>query len=505
MLWEIFIQKKELKSFEVTPNNTSVKEKNIGFLWFLRAIMRKYMLGLKEGHLKRRSFLQLGSLALGGVTLPQFLRAEEAVKATGGLAKDKTVIFLFMHGGPSQFETFDPKMDAPDRVRSATGEINTKIPGITFGPTFEKLAKLNDKFSIVRSFTTQSSAHDSKPIVSKEFSAGAQIGSHYARLAGTSHPQSGMPRNVWLHPQAVDSGAADPIMSLGKFDVTGPLGPAFEPFQPSGKGDLRRDMQLTVDPNRLDDRHALLASLNQFRRTVESSSVTQGLDKFQLQAFETLTGGISEAFDVTQEDAKTLERYDTSGLMDIRNISKRWNNHKRYANHVKNLGKLMLLARRLAERGAGFITVSTDFVWDMHADNNNATMPEGMEYVGRPFDHAVSAFIEDVEARGLREKILLVCCGEMGRTPKINGKGGRDHWGGSAPLLLYGGGLQMGQVVGSSTKDGGEPASDRVTIPNLYATIMETILDVGAVRSTPGIPGEVSKVIHGASPIRQLM
>jgi hypothetical protein len=463
------------------------------------------MTKFSDSGLGRRDFLRVGSLGLGGLSLPDFLRAEEALKSVGGIAKDKAVIFLFMHGGPSQFETFDPKMDAPLGVRSATGEIKTKIPGITFGPTFEKLAKLNDKFSIVRSFTTQSAAHDSKPIVSKEYSANAQIGAHYAKVAGASHPQLGMPRNVWLHPQAVDAEATDPIMKLGKFDVTGPLGPLFEPFQPSGNGDLRRDMQLTVNPDRLDDRHALLASLSNFRRQVESGSFTGGLDKLQSQAFETLTGGISEAFDVSKEDAKTLERYDTAGLIDPRNISKRWNNQKRYANHVKNLGKLLLLARRLAERGAGFITVSTDFVWDMHADNNNATMTEGMDYVGRPFDHAVSAFIEDVEARGLQEKILLVCCGEMGRSPKINGKGGRDHWAGSAPLLLYGGGLNMGQVVGSSTKDGGEPASDRVTIPNLYATIMETILDVGAVRATPGIPEEVSKVIYGAPSIRQLI
>ena len=446
----------------------------------------------------------MGGLALGGISLPQFLKAEDIIKSAGGVTKDKTVVFLFMHGGPSQFETFDPKMDAPDSVRSATGEIKTKLPGITFGPTFEKLAKLNDKFSIVRSFTTESGAHDSKPIVSKEYSANAQIGCHYARIAGASHPQTGMPRNVWIHPQAVDSEASDPIMSLGKFDVTGPLGPAYEPFQPSGKGDLRRDMQLTVDPNRLDDRQTFLASLRNFRKRVDSGSLTEGLDKFQSQAFETLSGGISEAFDVSKEDAKTLERYDTAGLMDPRNISRRWNNHKRYANHVKNLGKLLLLARRLAERGAGFITISTDFVWDMHADNNNATMPEGMEYVGRPFDYAVSAFIEDVEARGLRDKILLVCCGEMGRTPKINGKGGRDHWGGSAPLLLYGGGLRMGEVVGSSTKDGGQPNSDRVTIPNLYATIMDRILDLGAIRSMAGVPEEVSRVLHGASPIRQL-
>ncbi len=463
------------------------------------------MTKFSDSYLGRRDFLRVGSLGLGGLSLPDFLRAEEALKAVGGIAKDKTVIFLFMHGGPSQFETFDPKMDAPSNIHSATGEIKTKIPGITFGPTFEKLAKLNDKFSIVRSFTTQSAAHDSKPIVSKEYSSGAQIGAHYAKVAGASHPQFGMPRNVWLHPQAVDAGATDPIMKLGKFDVTGPLGPAYEPFQPSGKSDLRRDMQLTIDPDRLGDRRTLLTSLNQFRRTVESGKVTGGLDKFQSQALETLTGGISDAFDITSEEASVIDAYDTSKLIDVSRISKRWNNHQRYANHVKNLGKLMLLARRLAERGAGFITVSTDFVWDMHADNNNATMTEGMEYVGRPFDHAVSAFIEDVEARGLQEKILLVCCGEMGRSPKINGKGGRDHWGGSAPLLLYGGGLNMGQVVGSSTKDGGEPATDRVTIPNLYATIMETILDVGVVRATPGIPEEVSRVIHGASPIRQLM
>jgi len=458
-----------------------------------------------DSYLGRRDFLRVGSLGLGGLSLPDFLRAEEALKSVGGIAKDKTVIFLFMHGGPSQFETFDPKMDAPSNIHSATGEIKTKIPGITFGPTFEKLAKLNDKFSIVRSFTTQSAAHDSKPIVSKEYSSGAQIGAHYAKVAGASHPQFGMPRNVWLHPQAVDAGATDPIMKLGKFDVTGPLGPAYEPFQPSGKSDLRRDMQLTIDPERLGDRRTLLTSLNQFRRTVESGKVTGGLDKFQSQALETLTGGISDAFDITGEEASVIDRYNTSKLIDVSRISKRWNNHQRYANHVKNLGKLLLLARRLAERGAGFITVSTDFVWDMHADNNNATMTEGMDYVGRPFDHAVSAFIEDVEARGLQEKILLVCCGEMGRSPKINGKGGRDHWAGSAPLLLYGGGLNMGQVVGSSTKDGGEPASDRVTIPNLYATIMETILDVGAVRATTGIPEAVSQVIHGASPIRQLI
>jgi len=462
------------------------------------------MLHLTDNSASRRSFLSVGSLALGGLSLPQLLQAKDAVKQAGGVVKDRTVIFLFMHGGPSQTETFDPKMEAPSGIRSMTGEIPTRIPGITFGSTFGKLAKLNDKFSIVRSFTTGSAAHDSKPIVSS-YSKNAQIGGHYARVAGGSNPVTGMPRNIWLHPQAVDSKATDPIMKLGKFDVTGPLGPAYAPFQPSGKGDFRSDMRLTVDPSRLGDRRMLLARLDQFRREMESGNATSGLDKFQSQAFETLTGGISDAFDISKENQKVLARYDTSTLMDVEKISKRWNNRPRYQNHVNNLGKLMLMARRLAERGAGFITVTTDFVWDMHADANNATMTEGMGYVGTPFDHAVSAFIEDVEARGLQDKILLVCCGEMGRNPRVNKKSGRDHWGGSAPLMLYGGGLKMGQVVGSSTSDGGEPASDRVSIPNLYATIMDRVLDTGAVRAMAGIPNEVNEVISGASPIRQLI
>ena len=436
----------------------------------------------------------MGSLALGGVALPDLLRAQEAVKQQGGVAKDRTVVFLFMHGGPSQTETFDPKMGAPSGIRSMTGEIPTRLPGVTFGGTFEKLARLNDKFSIVRSFTTQSGAHDSKPIVSKH-SYDAQIGGHYARVAGGSHPETGMPRNIWLHPQAVNPEATDPIMKLGRFDVTGPLGPAFAPFQPSGKGDFRADMKLTVNPARLDDRQALLSGLDQFRRTVESGRATGGLDKFQSQAFETLAGGVSEAFDISKEDPKLLARYDTAGLMDVERISKRWNNRPRYQNHVNNLGKLMLMARRLAERGAGFITVTTDFVWDMHADANNATMTEGMDYVGRPFDHAVSAFIEDVEARGLSEKILLVCCGEMGRTPKLNKRGGRDHWAKLAPLMIYGGGFDGGRVIGQSDRMGGEPVTDAFNPRHLISTILRSVINPGQLRLLPNVPKEVTELL----------
>jgi len=426
------------------------------------------MLGLRTNHWSRREFLSVGSLGLGGLALPDLLRAEEAVKKAGGLARDKCVVFLFQHGGPSQYETFDPKMSAPSGIRSMTGEIPTTIPGITFGSTMQRLARLAHKFSVVRSFTTESNAHDSKPIISKRYSAGAHVGSHYARVAGANNPRNGMPRNLSLFPRAVDSSAKPAFMDLGRFDSTGPLGSAYAPFAPSGDGNLKRDMQLAIDPARLDDRRSLLARLDQWRRVIGESDIAESFDRFQSQAYQTLTGSVSEAFDITREDPKLIERYDTSRLMDVSRISKKWNNHPRYAEHVNSLGKLLLLARRLAERGAGFI-------------------------------------IEDVEARGLRDKILLVCCGEMGRTPKVNARGGREHWAGVAPLLLYGGGLRMGRVVGSTTRDGGEPASDRITIPNLYATIMDTVLDTGTLRTMAGVPPEVQRVIHGADPITQLL
>ena len=150
------------------------------------------MLGLKANRWSRREFLSVGSL--GSLALPQLLQAESAVREAGGLVKDKCVVFLFQHGGPSQYETFDPKMSAPAGIRSVTGEIPTSIPGITFGSTMERLAMMAHKFSIVRSFTTESNAHDTKPIISNRYSSGAHLGSHYARVAGANNPRNGMPQ-----------------------------------------------------------------------------------------------------------------------------------------------------------------------------------------------------------------------------------------------------------------------------------------------------------------------
>jgi len=457
-----------------------------------------------RGTMGRRAFLEIGSLALGGLALPQLLATQAlAAKANLRPVTGKSVIFLFLHGGPSQIETFDPKMSAPAENRSVTGEIDTKLPGITFGSTFERLAALNDKFTIVRSFRTGDANHDIKPVVGKA-TLGANMGSLFARIAGANDPATGMPLNAALFPRAVDPERGPAVDQFGNFNATGGLGSAYAPFVPGGGGSLQKDMELKLDPTRIDDRRNLLTGLDRIRRELEARGEISGTGGFQQQAFQTILGGAAKAFDLSQEDPKTIARYDTAPLIAPEQISRKWNNYSRYVDNAKTLGKLLLMARRLCEAGCGFVTVTTNFVWDMHADVNNATMEEGMRYMGHPLDHALSAFVEDCEARGLSDDILLVATGEMGRTPRINKGGGRDHWGGLAPLLLYGGGLNMGQVIGHSTKDAGEPQSEPYGNEELLATVMHTLLDVGQVRLMTGLPQELLRAVTTPQPIQGL-
>jgi hypothetical protein len=427
-------------------------------------------------------------MTLGGLTLPTLL-VQQARAAADRLVRDKSVVLLFMHGGPSQIETFDPKMQASAEVRSATGEVSTRTPGVTFGGTFAKLARLSDQLAIVRSFVTGDGNHDIKPLVSRA-TFGANLGSIFAHVAGLNDPATGMPTNAALFPRTVDPSTQPANLNFGNFAATGSLSAACAPFIPGGGGTLQQDMKLKLPLARLDDRRHLLQGLDRVQAALDAAS-SLGLDAQRDKAFRIILGGVSDAFDLAKEDPRIVARYDTAPLVRPENINKKWNNHKNYADNAKSLGKLLLLARRLCERGCGFVTVTTNFVWDMHADVNNAGVAEGMRYMGLPFDHAVSTFLEDVEARGLSDKILLVCCGEMGRTPRINKNGGRDHWGNLAPLLLAGGGLRMGQVIGRSTRDGAEPATPPVTIQHLIATILHTLLDVGKLRVLRGLPREL--------------
>ncbi len=460
------------------------------------------MLAIHDGgrHLDRRAFLTIGGLALGGLSLMDLLAAPARAASDKQLVTGKSVIFLFLHGGPSQTETFDPKMSAPKEIRSATGEVATKLPGVTFGSTFPKLAALADKLAVVRSFVAGDGNHDIKPVVGRD-TFGANLGSIYARIAGANRAGSGMPTNVALFPRAVDPSTQPGTMNFGKFSDTGSFGAAYAPFDPSSGGQLQKDMHLTVPLARLDDRRRLLSELDRVQWTLNEAGGFEGMDRVRQQAFQTILGGVADAFQLSKEDPRTLARYDTAPLVRPENIDKKWKNYNNYVDNAKALGKLLLLARRLCEHGCGFVTVTTNFVWDMHADVNNVGVAEGMRYMGQPLDHAVSAFLEDVEARGLSEQILLVVCGEMGRTPRINKNGGRDHWGNLGPLLLAGGGLKMGQVIGQSNRHAGEPQTEPIRIRHLIASVLHTLFDVGELRLVPGVPREVAQTMTSWEPI----
>ncbi|MBL8799936.1 MAG: DUF1501 domain-containing protein [Planctomycetia bacterium] len=453
-------------------------------------------------HHSRREFLRIGTL--GGLSLAQLLAARAVGAESKSLATGKSVIFLHMYGGPSQIETFDPKMTAPEGIRSVTGEVQTSLPGVTFGSTFAKLAKLADKLAVVRSYVPAYD-HSASPISNKE-TQGSNLGSYYARVIGLNHPTTGLPSNMILSPRALfpDAlGIDGPGASA--FSAAGPLGGAYAPVYPGAGGDLMRNMQLKIAPDRLDERRALLTQLDGLKRDLDGSGTIEAMDRYRQQAFDVILRGAAKAFDLSQEDPKTMARYDTAPLFRADSVRKNLGNYKQYVDHGRSLGKLLLLARRLCEAGCGFVTVVGGFVWDMHADGNNAPPQEALPYVGLPFDHAVATLIEDLAERGLSDKILLVACGEMGRGPKVNAKGGRDHWGNLGPLLFSGGGLKMGQVIGRSTADGGQPASDPVHLQNLYATVMHTLLDVGEVRLLSGLGSDVLRMVTEGDPIRQLM
>jgi hypothetical protein len=455
----------------------------------------------------RRELLTIGSLGLGGLSLPSLLAARASARDGNSPITGKSVIFLFQQGGPSQFETFDPKPDAPDGIRTVTDTTRTTIPGVVFGDSMSRLAALADKLTVVRSFQTNNGGHNIQPVVGPD-SLEANIGVHYARVAGPTRAATGMPTNAVLFPSAVDSKVPRP-QARGNLSATAEYGDAYAPFTPGAGGQLQQDMQLNLPRERfLDDRRQVLSELDRLQRRMDANGELLAMDELQQQAYQLLLGGgVSDALDLSQEDPRTVARYDTARYA----RPGAWDKVSRgragyYTAQASTIGKLLLLARRLCEAGCGFVTIHAGYagVWDMHADGNNLNMIDGMRAVGRSFDHAVAAFVEDVESRGLRDKILLVATGEMGRTPRVNQRGGRDHWSKLAPLLLSGGGISGGRVIGQSTRDGGEPAGDNLTPSHLISTIMHTVFDVARLRLAPGIPSPVAQLTQ-APPIPGLV
>ena len=452
----------------------------------------------------RREFLRVGTLGAGALSLPGLLRSKAMAGIGADVLRDKSVVLLFLQGGPPHIEFFDPKISAPSEIHSITGEVQTKLPGITFGATFPKLAAMTDRFTLVRSYGSGQSGHTYGEVVSGNNPTKASISSIYARVRGNNHPQSGLPTNVLVLPEAVQDG----LKMGGNFETgalptltqPGSFGPTYAAFNPSGGGDLKQDMALAVAPDRFGDRRTLLQGLDRLRRSSDTNGSISGLDTYQQQAFEMITRGVAEAFDLSKEDARTVEQYDTSKLFRMEELT-RWYDMKRASNL---LGRQMLLARRLCEAGCGFVTVS-DCGWDYHANGNSPKQMAGIYPMGGQVNHAVATFLEDVHARGLSEKILLIVTGEMGRTPRLNSNGGRDHYGELTPLLIAGGGLKMGQVIGQSDSHATRAVGESYRPPHLLATIMHTLFDVGRLRLEQNVPREIIRFAETSRPIDNLL
>jgi uncharacterized protein (DUF1501 family) len=444
----------------------------------------------------RRDFLRIGTLGLGGLSLPRLLAARD-----GGFVRDRSVVLLFLSGGASHIETFDPKMDAPAGVRSMTGSVATSLPGVRFGGTFPRLAALAHRMAVVRTFQHPVADHE-KAIVhvltggtdpAGSGKEGHSLSSIYSRLRGANHPEKGTPTSTLLTDEEVDPQYRNERERVRKGSLPGSFGAAFAPFDPGAKSQALSDMTLRVPPERLNGRRELLDALDGLRRDVDASGTLDAVDKYEQQAVDVLLRGAGAAFDVAKEDPKLLRRYDTSRIR----IGK-----KEF--RPSTLGRQMLLARRLCESGCGFVTVHSAG-WDMHADGNNPGIVSGMEMLGTTLDIAVSAFLEDVQARGLSEKILLVVTGDFGRTPKVNRNGGRDHWSRLGTLAFSGGGLQMGQVVGDSDPGAAEPAGDPVTPADLRATILHSLFDLGELRVRRGLPRGLQTILEEGRPIPGLV
>ena len=447
----------------------------------------------------RRDFLQAGALGSGLLAMPEL-----AAAGNSSYVRDRSVVFLFLQGGPSHIEFFDPKMTAPAEVRSVTGEVATNHAGITFGGTFGRLARMTDKFSIVRSYASGNSGHTYLGVTSAGNPMKASMSSLYARIAGTNHPRTGIPTNTLIVPEAIQEDLKPrknfETNALPTLTDPGTLGNSFRAFNPSGGGPLTDSLQLTISPDRLQDRRSLLDGLDNLRRQVDSSRTLAGAAKFQQQAFEVLSGGVADAFDLSKEDPRVVAEYDTTGIFKTQDLARYYD----MSRTTNLLGHQMLLARRLCEAGCGFVTVS-DCGWDMHANNNSPKNMTGIWPMGYQVDHAVSAFIEDVHRRGLQDKILLVVTGEMGRTPRINKNGGRDHYGNLTSLLVSGGGLQMGQVTGQSDSQAAKPQGTSYGPRNLLGTIFHSLFDIGELRLDSGLPSELVQFIEGSDPIDTLI
>ena len=431
----------------------------------------------------RRGFLHAGTLGTAGIGLASLLRLQHASAASASPgtapARHKSVIILWMRGGPSQHETWDPKPEAPVEYRGYFGSIPTAVPGLRICDMLPKSAGCIDKWSIIRSLYHNDAGHSSgdqlcftgypnqgPPDINSRPSCGSVVAKQLSERRPDLPPYVMIPKRV---------PGVDPAY----------LGPACAPFEtqadPAQSGPFRIPNLapaegLAVD--RVEDRRLLLNQLDQFRRLTDQNSRYQAVDAFQSKAWDLLLGSAArEAFNLDAEPAEVRERY---GFMPA------------YAAPtpdrcgVPAWSQRFLLARRLVEAGIPLVTVDCRW-WDTHVKGYE-TMRDG--FLPR-WDQAFSALIEDLDQRGLLQTTLVLAWGEFGRTPKVNATGGRDHYPNVFSAALAGGGIQGGQVVGESDQYGALPLSNPKQPQDVLATLYRHL----------GVDTSINYLDHSGRPV----
>jgi hypothetical protein len=410
----------------------------------------------------RRNFLRIGgfgigSLAMGGLSLPNLLRGEAS--SSRGRMK-RSIIMVYLPGGPPHQDMFDLKLEAPSEIRGEFRPIATNVSGIQICEHLPRLAGMMDKLAVIRTIVGAKDRHESFQCMTGRLNernppgGWPEIGSVVSKLQGAADPNLASYVNL------------SPKMRHMPYNFGQPsfLGASHTPFMPLGA--IKDDMVLNgISIERLTDRQQLLASLDGLKHLADNHGLLDGVDAFRQRAFEMLTSGaMLNALDLASEDPKLRERYGTG-------------TDKEQGDAAPRLNEQFLLARRLVEAGVRVVTLSYSF-WDWHGNNfENArqNLPD--------FDQALSALIEDLDQRGLLETTTVIAWGEFGRTPRINQDAGRDHWPNVSCALLAGGGMRTGQVIGQTDRLGGEAVSRPVTFQEVFATLYHN-MGIHATTST---------------------
>ncbi|MCA8996278.1 MAG: DUF1501 domain-containing protein [Planctomycetaceae bacterium] len=400
--------------------------------------------------LDRRAFLRIGGLALGGMTLPQILRAEQVA---GLPHNNKGIIQIFLPGGPPHQDMWDIKMEAPSEIRGEFTPIQTKVPGVEICELFPRIASVADKATFIRSIVGATGSHYSFQCLTGQtdrnqpLGGWPALGSVLSKLYGPRDPA--MPAYVGLSPKCGHA-------PWGDNGQPGYLGVAHAPFTPNGDG--KEDLVLNgITLDRLNDRKQVLSAFDRFRSQVDHSGMMEGYDAFTQRAFGILTSSqLADALDLEQEPKELRDRYG-------------YGEDKLQADGSTRLLTNFLLARRLIEAGVRCVSLSFSR-WDWHGNNFGRARQDFPM-----LDQAVSALIEDLEARGMLDDVSIVVWGEFGRTPKINNNAGRDHWPQVSCAMLAGGGLRHGQVIGATNRLGEHAADRPVHFQEVFATLYSSL------------------------------